>query len=557
MNKIIRKFVSPDGEWTVTALLPETLPQTGAQGAMVICLKEREIDENEFLDRYGLLGLIESAHLAVLFPQMRGSSWSVDADVPLVQALLDQAGQFSNDVWHDSPDRHYLLGEDSGATLCYAVAMSEYGTVPSAICAIGGQVFHTIPKNGTAVPVLLIDAEKDCEDYFVRVNHCGENKNGRMVCPWHPTYQVWSISREELSQINVWTDFFDQIRRVNTSVRGDVASRASRLPAHAVICKQMPLSDGREHDWIEIPPPSVRTGNKEAVPLIMLCHGMGDTPAHLAEQTGMHLLGERDNFITIYAGAGNGIRWNLTGADNLPDDNAYLLALIEEIARRYPVDRTRIYVSGFSNGAGMAMMFALNNPEVVAAACPIDSTFPYATTVRFSPPRPKRYLVPVEGEKTFILPRSDYHAAMAPLEHALQRQKERKTPLVLPVMYFYGSRESEYPVRSGSNQELNYRFWKAFNGIPQQDTDDALDGEEAVGVLGNEKHLIKFERYPMHSWTDHVFRNENGLDVYHFVLMHGKAHDVHPCEAEIGWHFVSRFARCEDGRLMTLEGEIV
>ena len=39
--------------------------------------------------------------------------------------------------------------------------------------------------------------------------------------------------------------------------------------------------------------------------------------------------------------------------------------------------------------------------------------------------------------------------------------------------------------------------------------------------------------------------------------MHGKAHDVHPIEAELGWRFVSRFSRDPDGTLHDAEAERV
>ena len=145
-------------------------------------------------------------------------------------------------------------------------------------------------------------------------------------------------------------------------------------------------------------------------------------------------------------------------------------------------------------------------------------------------------------------------AALAPLYRSLEAQKNREKPLRLPVMYFYGTRETEYPIRSGSNQELSMNFWKEFNGIPTSPIDDTLTGNDAVGVPGMEiRELHPDARYPEHCYTEHIFYNDEGLDAYHFMLMHGKAHDVHPVEAELGWNFVRRFTRDADGTLHDAE----
>ena len=144
--------------------------------------------------------------------------------------------------------------------------------------------------------------------------------------------------------------------------------------------------------------------------------------------------------------------------------------------------------------------------------------------------------------------------ALAPLRKALAEQRKREKPIRLPVMYFYGTRESEYPVREGSNQSLCYRFWKEFNGIANRNEDEKLPPDEAVGVSGDRVEELRPDaRYPGHRWTDHCFFNDEGLDAYHFVLMHGKAHEAHPAEAEMGWAYVSRFRRKRDGGLEDTE----
>ena len=118
-------------------------------------------------------------------------------------------------------------------------------------------------------------------------------------------------------------------------------------------------------------------------------------------------------------------------------------------------------------------------------------------------------------------------------------------------MYFYGTRESEYPIKSNSNQELSYNFWKEFNNITVAPTVDDLE-PDAVGVPGQKIMEMKpCAEHPDHVYRHHIFftNDSEPKDYYNFLLMRGKAHEVHPVERELGWAFVSRFSRNADGSL--------
>jgi predicted peptidase len=62
----------------------------------------------------------------------------------------------------------------------------------------------------------------------------------------------------------------------------------------------------------------------------------------------------------------------------LPDrwtDLATLVALVDDIEKRYPVDRSRVYLTGFSMGAGGAWNLADAHPERFAAVAPLAGTY--------------------------------------------------------------------------------------------------------------------------------------------------------------------------------------
>ena len=68
-------------------------------------------------------------------------------------------------------------------------------------------------------------------------------------------------------------------------------------------------------------------------------------------------------------------------APQLPGDQSWtdtdrLTALVRDIAARYPVDRTRIYLIGYSMGAGGVWREAVAHPELFAAAAPAAAWTP-------------------------------------------------------------------------------------------------------------------------------------------------------------------------------------
>jgi polyhydroxybutyrate depolymerase len=58
-------------------------------------------------------------------------------------------------------------------------------------------------------------------------------------------------------------------------------------------------------------------------------------------------------------------------SSSLPDDVAFLDAVIEHATRRLSITPRRVFVTGFSNGAGMTFRFASERAERIAAIAPV------------------------------------------------------------------------------------------------------------------------------------------------------------------------------------------
>jgi polyhydroxybutyrate depolymerase len=129
---------------------------------------------------------------------------------------------------------------------------------------------------------------------------------------------------------------------------------------------------------LHIPPSRPRRfGLATSYPLVIVLHGSGASGATMPGMTGMNAISDSAHFLVAYPDAttgalGLGADWNAgecCGAAHggNVDDVGFLRALVRALAREMPVDRRRIYVAGFSDGARMAYHAACELDAQVAA----------------------------------------------------------------------------------------------------------------------------------------------------------------------------------------------
>lgn len=105
-----------------------------------------------------------------------------------------------------------------------------------------------------------------------------------------------------------------------------------------------------------------------AVPLVIDLHGFTVDPERHAATTGWNQLAAAEGFVVATPAAlGDPVSWaTASGAVSAPD-MAFLMAVIGDVAATVPIDHDRVYVSGYSNGGGMAHRLACEHADVVAA----------------------------------------------------------------------------------------------------------------------------------------------------------------------------------------------
>ena len=122
-------------------------------------------------------------------------------------------------------------------------------------------------------------------------------------------------------------------------------------------------------------------------PLLIMLHSASTSGAHQERYMKLGPVAKKMGMIYIapdgVAGSDGRRVWNAAKAccqrpDEKVDDIAYITSLIDEIAKKVPVDKSRIYMVGHSNGAFMSMTYACTTGAiagVVSLAGAMDKDF--------------------------------------------------------------------------------------------------------------------------------------------------------------------------------------
>jgi polyhydroxybutyrate depolymerase len=130
------------------------------------------------------------------------------------------------------------------------------------------------------------------------------------------------------------------------------------------------------------------------LPVVINLHGGGSNAEGQQKYSGMDRVADRERFLVVYPdGTGRLPRmltWNAGtccagAALQQVDDVGFIRAVVADLSTRTPVDRSRIFATGLSNGAMMAYRLAAEAPDLVAAIAPVAGSM---VIVRFHPTLP-------------------------------------------------------------------------------------------------------------------------------------------------------------------------
>jgi polyhydroxybutyrate depolymerase len=154
------------------------------------------------------------------------------------------------------------------------------------------------------------------------------------------------------------------------------------------------------------------------LPVLLALHGGGGNAEQFKSDSGFDGVGDREGLLVVHPG-GSGLlprtllTWN-AGTDccgfaleQNVDDVGFLLALVEDLSRRTPVDAKRVYVAGHSNGGMMAYRIGAEAGDRIAAVVPVGGAMMIDA---FDPPRP----VPLLHIHSVDDPRALYEGGLGP-----------------------------------------------------------------------------------------------------------------------------------------------
>ncbi|MGB3634215.1 MAG: PHB depolymerase family esterase [Rubrobacteraceae bacterium] len=224
----------------------------------------------------------------------------------------------------------------------------------------------------------------------------------------------------------------------------------------------------------------------ESLPLVVMLHGCTQNPDDFAAGTRMNTLAEEGKFFVLYPEQSNGANmqkcWNwFQAGDQLRDrgEPSIIAGITHQIAATQPIDTSRIYVTGLSAGAAMAVVMGETYPDLYAAVG-VHSGLPYGAA-------------------------RDMPSAF----QAMQGGGPSRGVSRVPTIVFHGDRDSTVNQRNG--QQVLRRWVAPGSG-----------GEDA-----NVKPLVTVKKGQVsngHSYTRSTYHDAGGQPVAEGWSIHGAGH---------------------------------
>ncbi|RKY75858.1 phospholipase [candidate division KSB1 bacterium] len=141
--------------------------------------------------------------------------------------------------------------------------------------------------------------------------------------------------------------------------------------------------------------------NSKSIPLVIALHGGGGSAEAMVALTrgGFDVLSEKEGFIVVYPEGidkhwndGRGLRRYKAQRENI-NDVGFISYLIDYLHQKYDIDRTRVYVTGMSNGAIMSFRLACELSGKIAAIAPVAGLMPENIFGKCNPSEPVSVLI--------------------------------------------------------------------------------------------------------------------------------------------------------------------
>ncbi|MDO4547448.1 MAG: alpha/beta hydrolase-fold protein, partial [Clostridia bacterium] len=363
----------------------------------------------------------DAEEICVIYIAAPGGTWNLDepsTDTAFIEyALRVYVGGKLFVDWNERA--LYVVGYAQGGTMAHELAMA-YPARFSGVVSIGGSavtdeymdIIGNTPcypyvetgiytggserwlNNSIPVPVWIIgcgddDANPSVADYWKSANDVVDeeltNSYGAVfqankvttaqLNNEQPISEVWISEIEGALEYdaelngNIWNKFLSRVRRFVGDPGGSL--RAAFEPEDVGMVKYSMEVDGLERQFYVYAPSGYDA--TEQLPLVICIHGYSSTARAFTTDTEWWRVAQSRNlicaFVQAYPHTGNNVpRW--TGKNTEYDTN-FIRALVDFMGENYPVDATRRYVTGASNGGQMTCAIGDVMPELFAGISPV------------------------------------------------------------------------------------------------------------------------------------------------------------------------------------------
>jgi len=164
--------------------------------------------------------------------------------------------------------------------------------------------------------------------------------------------------------------------------------RSAPMAATAMTRPSMRTIDvgDRTRKYLFVEPTSPPDPPSKKLPLVLVFHGDGGDAAGFHTGYPFEHASGAEAYLAYPDGLGS--TWDLeTTKDNR--DESFIVALVESLAATYPIDRTRLFATGYSSGGFMANVLACHRPDMFRAIASNAGGAPYKQLEKWSNGYPK------------------------------------------------------------------------------------------------------------------------------------------------------------------------
>lgn len=207
-----------------------------------------------------------------------------------------------------------------------------------------------------------------------------------------------------------------------------------------------------------------------------------------------------------------------------PEDNDEVLpGILAEVMERYPVDPTRVYLTGQSHNGYYALEFYRRHPKLIAGAATLCDPVGLQVGAVIDYYKTQADEI-VTSFREYTFPLIDINGE---LENRYRRKDRTPEEIEDDVLYFQ-NRLTAFHLKPRSREEImaaqtSPDYATRRNGVP-------ADRTEVRYMMGDEVYISDYQ-------------NEDGKWIFRYASIENTPHMIMPQMAELSWEFLRRFAR--------------